>query len=268
MSSFIEITEERSKVSSHLGDVLTSSDDDSSAESLLLPPPSTFIQQHGGGKRGGQKRKAEDIGGEDEYKRNLLEGMASFLSMVQHMGVSSSVVGLLQGDIQGIKQQVEADTPNLFTPLLGSISDKGLTTLLSIHTGAGKDKVKQMRAISRELFKRRYQQLADASYQVTTGANALIPTTELIMMSQFADEFGNISWKHYMQCITDEIKRRARTPPTTTSRGAGTEEAGTGDDDDDDDDDGNEGGGDDPMTGATASKSSRGRGRPKKGSTM
>lgn len=219
----------------------------------------------GGGKRGRVSSSGRGNSDTQDRQTKCVSALKSFASLVAAEGVSSAVVGELQGDFQKITEKVDGEDERVFTSMFfKKLTTKELKSLLKTHAST-KDTNAKMTSLSRVLYKSRHKSIADATNQLELGTSSLAKATELSILSQFSDG-ENIDWSAFSDAITTEIEERAKATPSTTTRSVNTESGGGGEDDpmgddDDDDDDGH----DDNPKGSSGKKT---RGRPPKKSDL
>jgi hypothetical protein len=156
------------------------------------------IKQPGGGKRGRAAAGFEVGGGRGQDKDSLLATMRTEIGtsmLVLQQSTSRELLDTRDRILQ-MTQEIDRYRGTVFTRFLQTLS---LPTIQELHGNLSETpstKVDSRYAlISKELFRGSLVQLALLRQQISTSEQLMKEMTKLVLLSDYADDSGNMSWK-------------------------------------------------------------------------
>ena len=126
----------------------------------------------------------------------------------------------LVADISGISNKLKVEVGNspnnLMTEVIKKLSVGEMKKLLDICTTTGNFDFK-MEKISQTIFSQKISSITDVQRHLDALEHGLNQTTQLLMLSQFQNDDGSLSWTKFMSCLTDSIVEveKSKVSPTT-----------------------------------------------------
>lgn len=216
-------------------------DEDEDAEPQGVKPTTQVCVQVGGGKR----RGGRVAGGGDREDRvgEMADELWDFRQ--KYVSITDNKYGEAMTDCGKVVEKVwqfsQTSPQKICEHHIKLMSEDDANKMLKDFATMKSNKPElRIDLMSKTFFKDNLRQLRELSKKINEGIRMTYVATELILLSQVADDGGNISWRTVASLLTKRIGKTR--PMSSTNRATNTDDddgdidMGSNDDDDDNDD--------------------------------